>query len=445
VSTLELERTAAAARVARAAVGAAARAARAGTGASQRSLAARFQACRRRTEQLVEGLSDADLTVQSMPDASPGKWHLGHTTWFFETFVLEPTSDHLAYHDDYAWLFNSYYDALGARQPRHARGLLTRPSLAEVFAYRRAIDEAVVRLCERGAAPAGVVELGIQHEQQHQELLVTDLLHLFAQNPLRPAVRPAVPLPMSGHAPASRWIAFDGGPRDIGHDADGFGFDSEQPRHVQWVEPYALASRPVTNRDWCDFIADDGYHTPSLWLADGWMRVRRERWRAPLYWRLTNDGPVQMTLAGEQPVDPDAPVCHVSHFEADAYARWAGARLPTEAEWEAAARVQPVHGHFADSGRFRPAPVREDAQSPLAQLYGDVWEWTSSPFIAYPGFRPAKGAVGEYNGKFMSGQMVLRGGSCATPSGHVRASYRNFFQPHQRWQFSGLRLAKDLP
>jgi ergothioneine biosynthesis protein EgtB len=437
VSTLALERPVAAARAARTPAAAAPRA--------QEALAARYLACRRRTEQLVEGLSDADLTVQSMPDASPGKWHLGHTTWFFETFVLEPRSEHLPFREHYAFLFNSYYEAFGERQPRHARGLLTRPSLAEVLAYRRAIDEAVALLCERGAAPADVVELGIRHEQQHQELLVTDLLHLFAQNPLRPAARPAVPLPLGGQAPALRWIGFDGGPRDIGHDGAGFAFDCEQPRHVQWIEPFALASRPVTNRDWCDFMADDGYHTPSLWLADGWCHVRRERWRAPLYWRLTHDGPVQMTLAGEQPVDPDAPVCHVSHFEADAYARWAGARLPTEAEWEAAARMQPVTGHFADAGRFRPAAVRTDEQAPLAQLYGDVWEWTSSPFVAYPGFRRASGALGEYNGKFMSGQMVLRGGSCATPAGHVRPSYRNFFQPHQRWQFSGLRLAKDLP
>jgi ergothioneine biosynthesis protein EgtB len=413
-------------------------------------LLAHYAGVRRVTERLCEPLATEDYVVQAMPDTSPAKWHLAHVSWFFETFVLRPfLPGYRPLDERYAVLFNSYYNGVGPQFARPERGHLSRPTVDEVYAYRAHVDKAMLALLdgasERLDAVAAMVELGLNHEQQHQELLVTDLLHLFAQNPLRPAVRPAVPLPMSGHAPASRWIAFDGGPRDIGHDADGFGFDSEQPRHVQWVEPYALASRPVTNRDWCDFIADDGYHTPSLWLADGWMRVRRERWRAPLYWRLTNDGPVQMTLAGEQPVDPDAPVCHVSHFEADAYARWAGARLPTEAEWEAAARVQPVHGHFADSGRFRPAPVREDAQSPLAQLYGDVWEWTSSPFIAYPGFRPAKGAVGEYNGKFMSGQMVLRGGSCATPSGHVRASYRNFFQPHQRWQFSGLRLAKDLP
>jgi ergothioneine biosynthesis protein EgtB len=416
--------------------------ARATAAPSQAALAQRYLACRRRSEQLVAGLSDADLTVQSMADASPGKWHLAHTTWFFETFVLARRSDHRPFHERYAFLFNSYYDSFGARQARPARGLLTRPTLEEILAYRAAVDESVVRLAERGAAPADVVEMGIQHEQQHQELMLADLLHLFAQNPLRPALREAAPDLPTGRAPVLRWVEYDGGRIDIGHDGDGFAFDCEQPRHAQWLQPFALASRPVTNREWLEFIADDGYHTPSLWLADGWSRVRTERWQMPLYWRLTDAGPVQMTLDGELPLEPDAPVCHVSHYEASAYACWAGHRLPTEAEWELAASIQPVHGHFADANRFRPRPACADAHAPLAQLYGDVWEWTASPFVAYPGFLPLPGPAGEYNGKFMSGQLVLRGGSCATPAGHVRPTYRNFFHPHQRWQFSGLRLAK---
>jgi len=414
------------------------------------TLLPRYLACRQRSLALVAGLSDADLTVQSMDDASPGKWHLGHTTWFFEHFVLAPQVPGYAPFDArYGFLFNSYYETVGARHPRPRRGLLTRPALSTVLAYREAVDAAMARLLERSLPEtlAELVEVGIQHEQQHQELMLTDLLHLFAQNPLRPTYRPR-PHSVDARviaAPRTHWVPFPGVEYFIGHDGEGFGFDCERPRHAMLLRPFALAARPVNNREWLQFIADGGYANPLLWLADGWQHAQREAWCAPMHWRCQDGAWLQMTLAGELPVELDAPVCHISFYEADAFARWSGRRLPTESEWEVAARAQPVAGHFADSDHLRPRPLHADGQWPLAQLYGDVWEWTASPFVAYPGFRAAPGAIGEYNGKFMSGQMVLRGGSCATPQGHVRASYRNFFHPHQRWQFSGLRLAKDRP
>lgn len=406
----------------------------------------RLSNCRRHSVCLVEGLSDADLTVQSMDDASPAKWHLAHTTWFFEEFVLGPyLPGYVAVDPRYRYLFNSYYEAVGARQPRPERGMLTRPSIGAVLEYRHRVDDALEALLA-GAVPASAlqrIELGIQHEQQHQELLLTDLLHLFSRNPLRPAYRVPPADESTSDATAMRWIDFDGGCVDLGHGGPGFAFDCETPRHQAMLVPYSLASRPVTNREWIGFVEDGGYRRAVLWLADGWARVQAEAWRAPLYWELRDGEWWQMTLGGERPVDPEAPVSHLSHFEADAYARWAGARLPTEAEWEAAARGQSVEGNFVSSGRLRPRAAAHDAQAPLRQLYGDVWEWTASAFCAYPGYRTAEGAVGEYNGKFMSGQYVLRGGSCATPEGHVRPTYRNFFHPHQRWQFSGLRLARD--
>jgi ergothioneine biosynthesis protein EgtB len=420
--------------------------------------------CRAQTLALIEGLSDADATVQSMEDASPAKWHLAHTTWFFEEFVLGTFSaDYQPADTRFRFLFNSYYETVGARHPRPQRGLLTRPRLDEIVAYRERIDAALDRLLEDAPSQPALelIELGIQHEQQHQELLLTDLLHLFAQNPLRPVYRTAAELPrgrngaLARASPASTWIEFEGGCFEIGHAGAGFAFDCELPRHRQLLVPYALASRPVSNREWAEFVADGAYRSPQLWLSDGWKQVQTEGWQAPLYWELREDvagerpgtgcGPwQQMTLAGELPLDPDAPVSHVSYFEADAFARWAGARLPTEAEWEVAARAQPVAGNLASSGRYRPQPGARDRQSPLSQLYGDVWEWTATAYAPYPGFRTAAGAVGEYNGKFMNGQYVLRGGSCATADSHIRASYRNFFYPHQRWQFSGLRLARDL-
>lgn len=425
----------------------------------QQSLRQRLFDCRAWTLALIEGLSDADVTVQSMDDASPSKWHLAHTTWFFEEFVLGPYAAGYRVRDPrHRFLFNSYYEAVGPRQPRPRRGMLTRPAIGEIIDYRRYVDEALSAFLAEPAPLAALelLELGIQHEQQHQELLLTDLLHLFAQNPLRPAWRAApesdtaAPPKASVGAPRSpvdatvaNWVDFEGGCFEAGHEGAGFAFDCERPRHRVALAPYSLASRLVTNGEWCEFIADGGYREPRWWLADGWARVQAEGWQAPLYWDRRDGAWMQMTLRGELALDPTAPVSHISYFEADAFARWRGARLPTEHEWEVAARAQPIDGNLASSGRFRPRPAVMDVQAPLRQLYGDVWEWTASAFAPYPGFRVADGAVGEYNGKFMCGQYVLRGGSCATPDGHLRATYRNFFYPHQRWQFSGVRLARD--
>ena len=395
----------------------------------------------------VDGLGDADLTPQSAEFASPAKWHLAHTTWFFEQFVLAAHgSGYRRFDERFGFLFNSYYNAVGARHERPRRGLLTRPTLDDVLAFRAHVDHAMADLLgsrvpdEVGA----LVELGLHHEQQHQELILTDLLHLFAQNPLRPAVRPAAPAAALGGGPSPlAWVAFDGGNVEAGHGGTGFAFDNESPRHLVALRPFRLAARAVTNREWLAFIEAGGYADPALWLSDGWDTVQAQRWQAPLYWETADDGctRLQMTLAGLQPLELDAPVAHVSFFEADAYARWAGKRLPTEFEWEVAARDLPVEGNFVEQGAGCPRPAGEGPG--LRQMFGDVWEWTASPYVAYPGFRTAPGAVGEYNGKFMNGQYVLRGGSCASPRSHLRATYRNFFQPGQRWQFSGLRLAED--
>jgi ergothioneine biosynthesis protein EgtB len=399
------------------------------------------------TLRLVDGLGDADLTPQSAEFASPGKWHLAHTTWFFEQFVLAAHgTGYRRFDERFGFLFNSYYNAVGARHERPRRGLLTRPTLAQVLAYRAHVDHAMADfLGGRVPGEAGaLVELGLHHEQQHQELILTDLLHLFAQNPLRPAVRPAAACTEPAAAPAPLgWVAFGGGSVEVGHDGAGFAFDNESPRHVVALRPFRLASRAVTNGEWLAFIEAGGYRDPALWLSDGWDTVQAQHWDAPLYWETADDGRTrqQMTLAGLRPLALEAPVSHVSFFEADAYARWAGKRLPTEFEWEVAARDLPVEGSFVEQGAGRPRPA---AGGPgLRQMFGDVWQWTASPYVAYPGFRTAPGAVGEYNGKFMNGQYVLRGGSSASPRSHLRASYRNFFQPAQRWQFSGLRLAED--
>ncbi|HEY6618979.1 MAG TPA: ergothioneine biosynthesis protein EgtB [Steroidobacteraceae bacterium] len=409
------------------------------------TLERRYREVRAATLALALPLSDADATVQSMPDASPAKWHLAHTTWFFESMVLTPdSSNYKPFDERFNFLFNSYYESVGARHPRPQRGLLTRPTLAEVFAYRDYVDLGVAQLLQGMPAHSAlkIIELGCHHEQQHQELLLTDILHLFAQNPLRPAYKESVPLGVERLDGSQSYRSFPGGLLEIGHQGESFAFDCECPRHTVCIGPYRLSDRLVTNGEWAEFIADDGYRNPLLWLSDGWATVRTEAWSAPLYWEARDGEFWSMTLRGAQPIDPAAPVTHVSYFEADAFATWAGRRLPTEAEWEAAAQGVAVDGNFANSGRLRPRPAPA-AAGELRQMYGDVWEWTRSAFMPYPRFRPVEGALGEYNGKFMSGQFVLRGGSCVTPENHVRATYRNFFAPHARWQFSGLRLAED--
>jgi ergothioneine biosynthesis protein EgtB len=407
-------------------------------------LKARFFATRTLTGELAAPLSDADATVQSMPDASPAKWHLAHVTWFLESFILrDHAPGYRAFDDRFAFLFNSYYEAEGARHSRAARGLITRPSLLQILEYRAhvdaAIDAAWNNLPEKAST---LIELGIHHEQQHQELLLTDILHLFAQHPDLPAYWPdtRVVHPQVDDAAPLRWIDGPAGIRSIGHDAGTFAFDCEGPRHDVWLYPFALADRTVTNGEWIQFINDGGYGEARHWLSDGWAWVQREAVAAPSYWQQDQHGAwLSFGLGGLHPVDPAAPVTHISLYEADAYASWANARLPTEAEWEVvAAPHSPHEGNQLDVAGA-PGPLASAAHS----LFGNVWQWTGSAFRPYPGFKVAAGAVGEYNGKFMSGQFVLRGGSCATPRGHMRASYRNFFYPHQRWQFTGLRLARS--
>jgi ergothioneine biosynthesis protein EgtB len=409
-------------------------------------LAARFGAVRAATERLAEPLSPEDTTAQSMPDASPVKWHLAHTSWFFETFLLESVPGQRPFDPAYRVLFNSYYHSVGEQHFRPERGLVTRPGLAEVRAYRAHVDGACLALLARGAlsaAQCAVLELGLQHEQQHQELILTDLKHLLARNPLHPTYRPRPSEAPPRPAPALAWHAQPPGLREIGYAGAGFAFDNEGPRHRVFVHGFALASRLVTNAEYLAFMADRGYARPELWLSDGWAAVCANGWRAPLYW-LERDGAWQhYTLAGLREIAPDEPVAHVSAYEADAYARWAGARLPTEAEWEVVASGAEIAGNFVESGRLHPAPLAGAPADGPAQLFGDVWEWTSSAYAPYPGYRPPAGALGEYNGKFMANQLVLRGGSCATPLSHLRASYRNFFHPDARWQWSGIRLARD--
>ena len=410
---------------------------------SRDALADRVTAVRALSLAMAAPLSDADATVQSMPDASPTKWHLAHTTWFFETFVLRDRVAGYRLHDDrWPFLFNSYYEAEGRRHARDRRGMITRPTLDEVRGYRAHVDAALIAAMPTLDAEArGLVELGCHHEQQHQELLVTDLLHLLGENPLEPALYPAarkVPVAMPGPV---GWIEHAGGIVEVGAGADGFSFDCEGPRHPALLAPHAIADRTVTNGEWAAFIADGGYAEPRWWLSDGWAWVKAEAIAAPLYWQRDGDGWSRFGLDGRRAIDPAAPVTHVSFYEADAYAAWAGARLPTEAEWEAAASAGDAQaGNQMDAaGPVEPRPAGDGPA-----FFGDVWEWTGSAYRPYPGFRAAEGAVGEYNGKFMNGQFVLRGGSCATPRGHLRASYRNFFYPHQRWQFTGVRLAKDI-
>ena len=452
----------------------------AGAPAPGGSLAERYGQVRGFTEALCEPLAIEDYVLQSMPDASPTKWHLAHTSWFFETFVLVPAlPGYRAFHPRYSFLFNSYYNAVGERHCRPRRGLLSRPTVEETYRYRAHVDRAVSELLDRGedVLPPdlrAVVDLWLHHEQQHQELILTDIKHAFSMNPLRPAYRERAAGPpcasdrdsavgrspdgdrssahgsgdstahsgSEGQAAALGWVGFDEGVRWTGHAGEGFAFDNEGPRHREFVPAFEFADRPVTSGEYRAFIEDRGYERPELWLSAGWATVQEHRWEAPLYWERADDGWYSLTLAGYLPVDDAEPVCHISLFEADAYARWAGARLPTEAEWEVAASGTPLSGNFVESGRCHPGPA--GAEAGLRQLYGDVWEWTRSDYSPYPGYEPDPGALGEYNGKFMCGQYVLRGGSCATSRTHIRPTYRNFFPPEARWQFTGLRLARDV-
>jgi ergothioneine biosynthesis protein EgtB len=412
----------------------------------------RLFATRQLSLDLAAPLSPEDQVVQAMEDASPTKWHLAHVTWFFETFILQHhLPGYRIFDEKFNFCFNSYYESQGERQPRPKRGLLTRPASAEVLAYRAHIDEGLQALYARGVDPHGevarLVEVGINHEQQHQELLLTDILALFAQSPLRPAYREAPHLPQRNEAPSLAYIGFDSGIREAGHCEEGFHWDNEAPRHKVLIHPFRLADRLVTNGEWLDFMEANGYANPALWLADGWTTVALEGWRAPNYWEEHDGGWHQMSLRGLQPLDPAAPVCHVSYYEADAFARWAGKRLPTEFEWEIAAEALPAMGNTLGSDALRPQTAPEHPSGRCdrpRQMFGDVWEWTQSAYLPYPGYRPPVGALGEYNGKFMVSQQVLRGASCVTPDGHSRATYRNFFYPQQRWQFMGLRLAEDV-
>jgi ergothioneine biosynthesis protein EgtB len=420
-----------------------------GLAPERQGLIERYQQVRQSTETLCAPLAIEDYVIQSMPDCSPTKWHLAHVSWFFETFLLKPfASDYQSPNPDYAYLFNSYYNAVGDKYPRPQRGLISRPTVDDVYRYRKHVDEYALDLLECVDAAdlpkiMPIVTLGLQHEQQHQELIVTDLKHMLSHNPLHPVYTDRLSNPAVEVAPL-QWLAFPEGVYWIGHEGSDFAFDNEEARHRQFIQSFRLASRPVTNGDYLEFIRDGGYGRAEYWLSMGWATVQQERWRAPLYWEEHDGGWLHYTLSGLRPVDLAEPVTHVSYFEADAYARWAGARLPTEAEWEMVAATVPIQGNFVESRRFHPAPMHVSAGSPApAQLFGDVWEWTQSSYSPYPGFRIAPGALGEYNGKFMCNQYVLRGGSCATPESHIRPTYRNFFPPEARWQFSGMRLAQD--
>lgn len=410
---------------------------------SPADLAQRYRDVRCFSLDLTRTLEAEDFVVQSMADASPAKWHLAHTSWFFENFLLrERLAGYREFNSQFGFLFNSYYFQVGAMHRRAERGLLTRPTVREVLAYREHVDEHMLRLIEQrhgDAETVDLVTLGMNHEQQHQELLLTDIKHVFSCNPLKPAFREPVHKRRASIAEL-RFIDGVSGVQEIGHDGEGFFYDNESPRHHTYVQPHAIANRPVTNAEFRAFIEDGGYARSELWLSDAWTVVRQQGWERPFYWE--SDLEQEFTLGGMNAINPQAPVSHVSFYEADAFARWAGGRLPTEAEWETWAKDCKVEGNLVDSELLHPVPAetREGKQ----QVFGDVWEWTASAYAPYPGYRPSAGAIGEYNGKFMCNQMVLRGGSCATHSTHIRPTYRNFFYPADRWQFSGIRLAKDL-
>ncbi|NII09076.1 ergothioneine biosynthesis protein EgtB [Oleiagrimonas sp. C23AA] len=406
-------------------------------------LGAQYTQVRQRTAALCEPLSPEDTVVQSMPDASPAKWHLAHTTWFFEQFILSRREGFKPFRPRWDFLFNSYYQSVGPMHARPQRGLLSRPSLREVMAYRAHVDAAMAEALAGEVSPevAFLVTLGLNHEQQHQELLLTDIKHLLSINPLQPAYRDDLAQRRATASPLS-FVDGHAGVIEAGHAGVGFAYDNEGPRHPSLLHPHQIAQRPVTNAEYRQFIDEGGYRTPTLWMAEGWDVVQRQDWAHPLYW--SDDLQSEFTLGGRRDIDPHAPVCHVSYFEADAFARWAGARLPREDEWEHLASAQAaISGNFQDDDLLQPMPADEPSEG-VSQLFGDVWEWTSSPYVSYPGFKPLEGALGEYNGKFMCGQWVLRGGSCATPVSHIRATYRNFFYPADRWQFMGIRLGRDV-
>lgn len=411
----------------------------------------RYRAVRGFTQELAAPLAPEDMVVQTMDNVSPTKWHLAHVSWFFETFVLKAYDpEYTPLNETYAYLFNSYYIQAGERHCRDRRGYISRPTVQEVMDYRAYVDEHMAKLLDgldAEAQPdlAGVVEIGLHHEQQHQELLVTDIKHVLSVNPLRPAYRD-VPTGPETPIPSLDWVHFDEGVVEIGYNGDGFSYDNELPRHRHFQHEFLLANRLVTHGEYLEFMEDGGYERPELWLSAGWATVQERDWSEPFYWEPEGEGWALYTLGGMRAIDPQEPVCHLTYFEADAFARWKGARLPFEQEWEVAARSYPIAGNFVDEGAFHPVrtPGLQNGDGPLLQLYGDVWEWTRSQYQPYPGYEPLPGAIGEYNGKFMCNQFVLRGGSCATSQSHLRPTYRNFFHPDEAWQFTGLRLARDV-
>jgi ergothioneine biosynthesis protein EgtB len=412
-------------------------------------LLARFREVRDFSERLCETLEPEDCVVQSMPDVSPTKWHLAHTSWFFETFILKVwMPSYRTVVPQYAYLFNSYYNAAGDMHRRDLRGLISRPTVVETYRFRQSIDAHIQELLESADDELldemePVFTIGLHHEQQHQELLVTDIKNVFSHNPLHPIFRPREERQEQRKVAPASYLNFEETILEIGHDGRGFSYDNEGPRHRALVPAFSLATRPVTNGEYLAFIEAGGYERPEYWLSLGWTTANEQRWQAPLYWMKWDGRWWNFTLSGMRPVDETEPVTHVSHFEADAFATWSGARLPTEFEWEGAVAGVPIEGNFVGTERFHPAPVAAQGNGKLQQIYGDVWEWTRSAYLPYPGYRAAPGALGEYNGKFMSNQMVLRGGSCATSQSHIRPTYRNFFQPEKRWQFTGIRLAQD--
>jgi ergothioneine biosynthesis protein EgtB len=408
----------------------------------------KYQKVRNFSFELCKSLVTEDYVVQSMPDVSPTKWHLAHTSWFFEAFILSKADpDYVSLHPQYNFLFNSYYVLVGERWTRAMRGLLSRPTVNEVYKYRDYVDKKMVEFLEHSTEEiygnfASVAEIGIHHEQQHQELILTDIKHVFSINPLTPVYFDRE-VKIDLNTPKQNWLPFNGGVYEIGFDGKDFSYDNEGPKHKEYVESFLLSTRLITNGEYLNFMEDNGYRRPELWLSDGYAAAENEKWNAPLYWKKENSKWYNFTLNGKQIVNPVEPVCHVSYYEADAYARWTGSRLPTEAEWEIAAQDISIEGNFADNKNFHPV-LLEKSNGKLQQMFGDVWEWTRSSYSPYPGYKTLPGALGEYNGKFMSNQMILRGGSCATSLSHIRKTYRNFFPPNARWQFMGIRLAKDV-